>query len=308
MSQFKDINQDVTDTIMESLKISVIPWRKPSKPGGAGVLPTNLFTKKKFRGINRLLLWLEALIKEYSTGCWMTFRQCKTLGGHIKMGEKATRVIFWNWEKKKEFYKEDAKNREGWKRDEINQGYRVINQPSAQYYNVFNLDQVEDLPIEKFPVIEIKNRQPVEAAEDIIKNYATMPGVIEGKPAYIPKLDKISIYDMLRFETPEEYYCRLLHECVHSTGHQSRLKRDGITKQVENGSPCYSFEELIAEIGASFLNAEAGIADAAIENSPAYTQGWLKALKKDKKLVLMAASKAQSAADYILGESSTLEG
>ena len=38
----------------------------------------------------------------------------------------------------------------------------------------------------------------------------------------------------------------------------------------------YSFEELIAEMGAAFLCAEAGISPAVIENQAAYIQGWLK--------------------------------
>ena len=62
----------------------------------------------------------------------------------------------------------------------------------------------------------------------------------------------------------------------------------------------YSSEELIAEMGAAFLCAEAGISPAVIENQAAYIQGWLKKLRDDRKLVIQAAAKAQKAADYVL--------
>jgi len=39
---------------------------------------------------------------------------------------------------------------------------------------------------------------------------------------------------------------------------------------------------------------------AADKNSAAYIAGWLKALKNDKKLLVMAAAQAQHASDYIL--------
>ena len=51
---------------------------------------------------------------------------------------------------------------------------------------------------------------------------------------------------------------------------------------------------------AAFLCGFTGIENITLNNSAAYIQGWLKALKDDKKLVIMAAAQAQKAADYIL--------
>ena len=53
-------------------------------------------------------------------------------------------------------------------------------------------------------------------------------------------------------------------------------------------------------MGAAFLCGFTGIENITLNNSAAYIQGWLKALKDDKKLVIMAAAQAQKAADYIL--------
>jgi antirestriction protein ArdC len=62
----------------------------------------------------------------------------------------------------------------------------------------------------------------------------------------------------------------------------------------------YATEELIAEMGAAFLCAEAGISPAVIANEAAYIQDWLGKLRGDKRLVVIAAAQAQRAADYIL--------
>jgi antirestriction protein ArdC len=95
---------------------------------------------------------------------------------------------------------------------------------------------------------------------------------------------------------------------VHSTGHVSRLNRKGINESgVGFGSQTYSQEELVAEIGASFLNAKAGIVGRTIANSASYIANWLSALRNDKRMVIVAAGAAQRAADYILGAQALTE-
>jgi len=90
------------------------------------------------------------------------------------------------------------------------------------------------------------------------------------------------------------------HECIHASGHESRLARKSILEPSYFGSHEYSKEELVAEMGAAFLCGHCGIEHKIIENSAAYIQGWLKALKNDKTLLVHAAAAAQKAADYIL--------
>jgi antirestriction protein ArdC len=86
----------------------------------------------------------------------------------------------------------------------------------------------------------------------------------------------------------------------HSTGHEKRLGREGITELAPFGSPVYSREELVAELSAAYLCAEAGISTAVIENQTAYVAGWLQKLRDDRKLLVQAAAQAQHAADFIL--------
>ena len=102
------------------------------------------------------------------------------------------------------------------------------------------------------------------------------------------------------YAKPESYYSVLFHELAHSTGHASRLNRKEVTDPIAFGSHDYSLEEMVAELTAAFLCAEAGI-DNTVENSAAYIAEWHKVLSADPKLFWIAAGRAQKAADYILG-------
>jgi antirestriction protein ArdC len=102
------------------------------------------------------------------------------------------------------------------------------------------------------------------------------------------------------FLSSPAYYSTLFHELTHSTGHPSRLNRLTEKSPVRFGDETYSKEELVAEIGANFLNAHTGIKNEVFDNSLAYLKGWIKALRNDKTMILTASSKAAAACRYIL--------
>ena len=113
----------------------------------------------------------------------------------------------------------------------------------------------------------------------------------------------IVIPDRGQFVDIAEYYSTLFHETVHSTGHPSRLNR--ITDTAMFGSETYSKEELVAELGASYLVNTAGLeTPSTLVNSAAYILGWLSALKNDKRFVVSVAGKAEKAVSLILGSKS----
>jgi len=87
---------------------------------------------------------------------------------------------------------------------------------------------------------------------------------------------------------------------VHSTGHPSRLHRFEIRGRTLKED--YSKEELVAELGASFLSAHCSL-DVEIKESADYIGGWIKILKGDSSLIVRAASCAQKAVDLIRGVS-----
>ena len=103
-----------------------------------------------------------------------------------------------------------------------------------------------------------------------------------------------------RFDSNAAYFGTLFHEAVHSTGHKSRLDRELSKPGSFFGSEDYSKEELVAELGSAFLCGAAGIDPATLDNSAAYIDGWLKALKDDRRMLVSAGSKAQAAVDFIL--------
>ena len=101
------------------------------------------------------------------------------------------------------------------------------------------------------------------------------------------------------FNSPEEYYSTLFHELTHSTGHTSRIGREGIEQLNTFGSESYSREELDAELGAAMLCGVTGVEPVTLSNSAAYLSSWIERLSGESKLIISAASAAQKAADYI---------
>jgi len=269
------IYEMVTSRIIEELEQSQIPWKQPWISGW----PKNFITQKPYRGLNPLLL----LCTDYSSPYWLTFNQAKKLKGGIRRGEKGCPVIFWKWI--------EVENKE--KSEEKKQI------PLLKYYTVFNLDQTENIQQSS----EIKPLENLEAPETVVKNMPNKPAIThrEARAYYRPKPDVVNLPNRSLFSSIEDYYCTLFHELTHSTGHQTRLNRKEVIEKIQFNSEDYSKEELVAEIGATFLCASSGIHPQIIENSTAYIQGWLKKLRDDKKIIVTAAAKAQKAADYILG-------
>lgn len=115
---------------------------------------------------------------------------------------------------------------------------------------------------------------------------------------YRPDTDRIVMPLSSQFDSVADYWTTLLHELVHSTGHEKRLRRAGISSFAGRKSPEYAFEELIAEMGSAFLCAHLGIAGDVQHES--YIDGWLKVLKSDKKALFRACRQAREASEYLL--------
>ncbi|MEA3327997.1 MAG: zincin-like metallopeptidase domain-containing protein [Chloroflexota bacterium] len=76
------------------------------------------------------------------------------------------------------------------------------------------------------------------------------------------------------------------HELIHSTGDITHLKRERVAKASRTSTIKYTKEELVAEMGASFLAAMTGISTPELAG---------------KNIVIKASSQAQKAVSYILG-------
>jgi len=276
----------ITDRIIELLEKGVIPWHRPWAGGEA---PRNLASGKPYRGINPFLLSAAG----YASSWWLTFNQAKQRGGHVRKGEQSTPVVFWKW-----LIVPDKESGEPGKRKRI---------PFLRYYRVFNVEQCEGIeaPALKLPGGACGGFSPIEAAERIVQTMPKAPAIVTGEPRayYRPATDTVNMPARELFESGEGYYTTLFHELTHSTGHASRLSRPGVGDVAAFGSQTYSREELIAEMGAAYLCGEAGIVQRTIDNAASYIASWLKRLKDDRKLIIVAAAQAQKAADFILGRS-----
>jgi antirestriction protein ArdC len=279
----------VTDRIIEALDKGVIPWRKEWDAAGSTRLPANAHSRKPYRGINVLTLWCEQNEKGYASHKWLTYKQAQELGGNVRKGEKSTPVVFWKFDQKTD---KDTGETESF--------------AWARYYSVFNVAQCDGLAADAPPVPSDRVFSPLESAELVASRYldsANAPRLRHGgdRACYSPHLDYVQMPERITFRTSEGYYSTLFHELAHSTGHPSRLARRDLGIPRAFGDSDYSQEELTAEMTAAFLCAESEIAnDATLASSAAYVQGWLKALKNDRAMLVTAAQRAQRAADYIL--------
>lgn len=279
----------VTDKIVEMLEAGTVPWHKPWFGNG---FPLSMSTGKPYRGINPFLLNMASMDGAYDSRWWGTFAQIRNLGGKVVKGEKSTLVVFW---------KTDRKTVTDDNGDEKTKRWSML-----RYFRVFNTSQAEwpnGLPA-KFAPPPLAEHDPIGDAQRILDDYIGRgPSLRFGGDAayYSPADDRITMPVLGRFTTPEEFYSTAFHESTHSTGHRTRLEREGVQEHHYGGMPTYAKEELIAEMGAAMLSAQAGIEQVTIEQSAAYLASWLEILRGDPKMVVSAAGAAQKACDLILG-------
>ena len=283
-----DIYAIVTEKIIRLLEQGTIPWRKTWTSAG---LPRNLVSKKFYRGVNVFLL----SASKYVSPFWLTLRQANELGGHVRKGEESTIVVYWKLDSGKH-----STDDLGTEQSEEKPRRRFL----LRYYRVFNVEQCE-LPqtvLDKLPKLETHRHDPIEAMEKIIAGMPNPPEIVRAgtKAFYSPLTDRVTLPPRELFISAEEEAGTTAHELSHSSGHPKRLAREGIAELAPFGSPIYSGEELVAELSAAYLCAEAGISNAVISNQAAYLAGWLKMLRDDRRLLIHAAAQAQRAADFIL--------
>lgn len=284
MSKAYDV---ITERISAMLSSGKIPWRRPwnALKAAGGQRPRNI-EGRLYRGANWFLLGM----LPYSSPIFLTFKQARALGGTVRKGEQGFPVLFW---KMLEVTEENAADAES-------VGRRI---PFARYYTVFNVEQCEglDLAQPEAPTMPAEF-DPIVEAEAIWAGMPAQPSLAHGgdRACYIPALDSIRMPPRHAFGAAEGYYETLFHEMGHSTGHASRLNRKEIVTGSYFGARDYSLEELVAELCAAFLCAEVGIDQAVLENQAAYIQGWMEKLKAEPQAFIVAAARAQKAADYIL--------
>lgn len=286
-----DVYDIVTKKIISSMENGNIPWRKPWNGSG----PKNLFTKKEYRGINNWLLGMEPTTAPF----FATFNQVSKAGGRIIKGSVSTPIYFF----KMRVYEDENGNKKKF--------------PIAKQYRVFSVDQIEGLDIAELikgqASVDETEIDELEAAQLIVTDFILREAKTglkfdhngQNQAFYRPSTDSIHLPKRNAFKSVADYYSTAFHEMGHATGAAHRLNREGVSKtKAASGhyrGEVYSFEELIAELTASYLCTTVGL-DNEIEigQRAAYIKSWLKVLKDDPKFIWKAAGQAQKATDFIL--------
>jgi antirestriction protein ArdC len=278
----RDLYAEVSARIIAELEAGAAPWIKPwSATPGANV-PCNAVSNRPYSGCNVILLWM-AKAAGYRTPRFLTFKQALELGGHVRKGERGTRVYFV----KRLEIRDDA--------DEA--PARLV--PMMREYTVFNVDQCDGLPDSVTTGKPMRVRNP-DTRDDLADEFLRSTGADiregHGEAFYVPSRDFISMPAFDAFKGADQFYATTFHELTHWTGHKSRLDRD-----LKNrfGSRSYGAEELIAELGAAFLCAEFAF-DGDLRHA-GYISHWIELLKADKRAFFSACSQASKAADYLRG-------
>ena len=311
-----DIYKMITDKIIKMLKSTKASDYKKTWKDDAFFIPLNYDSKKPYRGVNRLLLQERiGFAGAFRNPYFLTFKQIKKHKGTLKKGAKGYEVIYYSIR-----YVVPADKNSGRKAYSSTNARKVLDFlhkynlpesevtriPMIRYYNVYNGADIENMDF-KLDELQIGRAVPDSATENraaqlIVENYPNPPAIKnEGNQAYYnPASDYIKLPKQEQFDTVNDYYRTLFHELTHSTGHNKRLNR-GIHLMLEKDD--YAKEELVAEFGAVFLSAWAGIMWYNNKNHAAYLKGWNSAIKEaqnDNKFLMRAASLAQQATDYIL--------
>ena len=311
-----DIYKMITDKIIKMLKSTKASDYKKTWEDDAFFIPLNFDSKKPYRGVNRMLLQERiGLTEAFANPYFLTFKQIKKHKGTLKKGAKGYEVVYYSIR-----YVVPADKNSGRKAYSSTNTQKVIDYlaknklsedivtriPMIRYYNVYNGASIEgiDFQLDK---LQIGRAVPDTASENqaaalIVENYPNPPAIKhEGNQAYYsPSGDYVKMPKKEQFDSINDYYRTLFHELTHSTGHEKRLDR-GINLMLEKED--YAKEELVAEFGAVFLSAWAGIMWYNNKNHAAYLKSWNSAIKEaenDNKFLMKAASLAQAATDYIL--------
>lgn len=282
----RDVKDEVNDTIISLLEQSqnldfVNAWTFITAQ-----IPHNPITETKYRGINWLYLNAACHVRKYAVSRWLTFLQVQQLKGKIKKGAKSAPVFY--------FSKIDV--------DSIDPAGNLTTEKKGfmKYYSVFNVAEIEGLSEDFYKVDiqpDLKDFEKNDLAEQVIcSTGADIIYLPQNRAFYNRAHDNITLPIREQFIGAEPFYSTCFHELIHWTGAPTRLDRE---KGASFGDEKYALEELIAELGASYLCASLGFTNE-LSNQAAYIQSWLKALKNDKNFLFKASAKAQKAQDFIL--------
>ena len=290
----KALHVQVAEGLIEALKAGTAPWQKPWSTEGLAMprLPFNATSGKRYQGINVLNL----LLSGREDPRWLTFKQADAAGFRIKPVEKGTLIQFVKTAQL--VTKRDSSGQVVL--DDKLRPVREEKPLSGAIIStawVFNAAQIEGINPLVSLVTSSQNWDPIERAEQLIKNSGATINHLQGDQAYYElKTDSITMPTKSQFDAAGKYYATLLHELGHWSGHASRLDR---TLYNLRGSPDYAREELRAEIASMLLGDSLGIGHDPGQHS-AYVAAWIGLLTDNPLEIHKAATDAEKIAGFLL--------
>lgn len=301
------VEEKITNLFVEGLKQGIVAWQKPWVNAILGnvVSGTNYSGGNKFWGALHAAMYNVRPFYATVAGAMAKLGYKRAENGYtdskgnavpfpIKAGAKGLHITYY------EPKTTDAKDANG--QPILDSAGNTLKSKFfiLKSFVVFSIDHL-DWDLSKF-VPQMKDNQNLDSGESIVAGYKNCPKIQHGgnEACYFPTADFVQMPEIGQFKSSEDYYRTLFHELVHSTGHKAKLKRAGFDAYCTRHE--YSFEELVAEIGAGMLCELSGI-PMDTENSITYLNHWISKLQSEPKWIMKAVSQAKKAVEMILGRS-----
>lgn len=306
----------------------VNPWRKPWNPSRCGQ-HRNLLTAKPYSGSNPTLLELQLALRPSDLPLWIGFHQAAAMGWHPRKGSHGCliyRPLLRPLNSQgSQGHDADDSQRKGDKQLQSSGPATTTGSatataappdataPTAMRFRpalVFHVADLQDAPPSRRPkqhrplkqaisdALSAAPAQPLPerlaAAEQHLATWPVPVLTAANQAYYLPSRDQIHLPPQQAFHSPEAFLATWAHEQIHSTGHSSRLNRDGITGGHPPHSAAYAREELIAELGAFLLTQRLSIGSEITQHA-AYLSHWATLLGQGPsqlRSVLAEASRA----------------
>lgn len=274
MTSRKQLVDKVIRMMQEGYHKNAAKWNR------AALRPHNPESGAVYRGGNRLKLMVAAMEQGYEDPRWMTFKQMQGAGYQLKRGQHGVLCEKWIFTERKKQLNEKGE-------EELVEA--PLDKPKVAYFYVYNAQQIENYPElmknELDPDLLTLAEQLKESSECPVYEMA------QDRAFYNRNGDYICLPLRAYFKDAQSFASTLIHEMGHSTGHESRLGRKFGTTF---GDPDYAREELRAELGALFLEADLGLESGGeiLEDHSDYLKSWIGALRDDPNELFRACADA----------------
>lgn len=273
-------------------------WEKPWLKAYSGNVPQSI-SGHQYRGMNALVLWLAAMVRNYTTPVYITRDKARKMGLKIKPDapiEYITKTVCTAYyatdrEAAKDAglptmispsaYEKLSKEEQAF----YNGAYRIM---GWQEYNICNTNLQEVYP-ELYERILARFTTEAERDDSVRIKVASLDKMIAEQSWICPVIEDrmaeafyacsatnpcIRLPKKADFVNDERYYGTLVHEMIHSTMVEPNFKGDPIRNVNHGDLSSYAREELVAEIGSAMVLCELGINPSLSRDNEQYLQHW----------------------------------